>query len=179
MFGRAVVPIYDTEGRYIVGCSGRSLYEKCKFCEGYHDPNRMCPSKDFVRFYSKWKHSVDYPASKTFYNYHNALEYIRKTHKVILVEGLGHVWKLHEAGHYNAIANFGLYFNDFKKSLLDNTGALDIIVLKDTGAGGDIFVKNINEYFEETHNIFIPEPLYDDDIADCDIETINKIMRNL
>jgi hypothetical protein len=30
MYERAVVPIYDNEHKYIVGCTGRSIFEKCE-----------------------------------------------------------------------------------------------------------------------------------------------------
>src|SRR5690606_26148994 len=42
MSGRAVCPVYDNSGRVMVGCVGRSLYEKCEKCSLYHPIDFPC-----------------------------------------------------------------------------------------------------------------------------------------
>src|SRR5690606_3684009 len=39
MFNRAVAPIYDDNHRFMVGCTGRSIFPECKKCKHYHSPD--------------------------------------------------------------------------------------------------------------------------------------------
>lgn len=179
MYGRAVVPIYDEEGTNIVACTGRSVYDQCKLCKSYHNPLKICPSKDYVDFYTKWKHSKGFSSEKTLYNYSQALSKIRECGKIIIVEGCGSVWRLKQAGYDMAVANFGLYFNRFKRNLLDRAGVLDIIILRDKGKAGDTLAASIAEQCQETHNIIVPEVTYRDDIGECDVEFIQNHLKGI
>ena len=66
MFNRAVVPVYDIDHKYMVGCTGRSFFDKCSHCSGYHSGN--CPNKDDLSRYSKWKHNVGFKTQEHVYN---------------------------------------------------------------------------------------------------------------
>ena len=55
MYNRVVAPIYDTEYKTMVGCTGRSIFEACPKCGTYHNPQRDCPSPEKQWLYSKWK----------------------------------------------------------------------------------------------------------------------------
>ena len=54
MSGRAVVPVYDMDNKHMIGCTGRSLYEKCGNCKSFHNVSKQCPSDNELWLMSKW-----------------------------------------------------------------------------------------------------------------------------
>jgi 5S rRNA maturation endonuclease (ribonuclease M5) len=132
MFNRAVVPIYNTEYEYMVGCSGRTI------------DNNIKP---------KWKHSEDFKAEENLYNFWFAKEHIQKTNEVILVESPGNVWKLEENNIHSSVATFGAHLTDKQKMLLDTSGAMTIIVIMDSDAAGEEARKQIDRKCAKTYNI--------------------------
>jgi hypothetical protein len=46
MYSRVVVPIYDDSASFLIGCTGRSIYNSCDICGSYHNPNAQCPDKE-------------------------------------------------------------------------------------------------------------------------------------
>lgn len=133
MYNRAVVPIYDIDGKHAVGCSGRSIYEKCNKCANRHNPDQVCCEKNIP----KWKHSLGFRSEENLYNISNAKQEIEKTKTVIIVESPGNVWRLHEAGICNSVAIFGSSFSDKQKMILDISGAMRIITLMDNDEAGE------------------------------------------
>ena len=95
MFSRAVVPVYDIDHKFMVGCSGRAT-------------NDMKP---------KWKHNEGFKAEEHLYNYWYAKDYIKSSGIVILVESPGNVWRLEEAGIHNSVAIFGASLADKQKMI--------------------------------------------------------------
>lgn len=104
MSNRIVVPIYDHKYKYMVGCSGRSIFEKCSKCKCFHDSTEDCPDEEKARFHSKWKHSASFQSQNHLYNIWFAKTHILESHTVIVVESPGNVWRLEEAGIHNSVA---------------------------------------------------------------------------
>ena len=167
MFGRAVVPIYDNNHEFIVGCTGRSVFEKCPKCSGYHDPNKKCHHSP------KWLHSKGFQKQKWLYNYWTAKEHISKTGVAILVESPGNVWRLAEAGIRNVVAIFGTAFNNDQKNLLDESGALSLICLMDNDEAGKKAAKKIEEQCSRLYRIYFPS--FDaSDIAELNVDKVTS-----
>lgn len=175
MYSRAVVPIFDDNNEYIIGCTGRSLFEKCDSCKAYHDPQISCPSEAESWKYSKWKHSSGFKSGDTVYNMWNAKKYIKSTNNtVILVESPGNVWRLEEAGIHNAIAIFGTTFTDRQKMMVDCSGAMHIITIMDNDDAGYQAREKIYTKCKKTYNVtHIDIPA--NDIASMSVEEIKKL----
>lgn len=170
MYKRVVIPQYDTDGKFIIGCLGRIIFEKCKACGNYHDENAICRNSP------KWKNSLDFPSETSLFNFHRAKEHIKSTGIAILIEGSPNVMRLHEAGFPMSIGAFGSKFSEFQKNVLDTTGCSTIIIVPDAGSGGQIMVDHIKEQCKFTHNIVTIEPSYEDDIGACNVETVKRII---
>ena len=117
LYQRAVVPIYEDSGKFIVGFSGRSIFKQCEQCKHYHDPTKEC------HFFPKWKHTAGFQKENWLYNYWSAKDTILETGVVILVESPGNVWRLEEAGIHNSIAMFGAHLSQNQKKIIDSSGA--------------------------------------------------------
>lgn len=171
MSGRSVVPIYDTDHKFMVGCSGRSIYPKCDTCSCYHE--NKCPNQDYAWKYSKWKHSAGFKTQESLYNFWFAKEHILKTSQAIIVESPGNVWRLEENNIHNSLAIFGSHLSDRQKTMLDMSGAMELILIMDNDNAGDQARKQILEKCSRTYNI---KNIYisKNDIADMTTEEINQ-----
>lgn len=175
MYARAVVPIYDIEGKYVIACTGRSIFDKCSKCNSHHDPSIPCPNKHV----SKWKHSLGFRSEENIYNIWNAQKHIKQTKSVVIVESPGNVWKLFEAGIFNAIAIFGSSLSDKQKMILDTSGAMKIITIMDNDDAGDKAATSIEKKCHKTYvvkhlrlkDLFQDHNLYSD-IGDLSIKQI-------
>lgn len=152
MFNRAVVPIYNNDYEYMVGCSGRTINDNIK---------------------PKWKHSGEFKAEESLYNFWFAKKFIQSTNEVILVESPGNVWKLEENNIHNSLATFGAHLTDKQKMLLDTSGAMTIIVIMDSDAAGEEARKQIDQKCSKTYNIKHIR-LSKNDIADMNAEEITQ-----
>lgn len=132
MSSRAVVPIYDHDNRYMVGCSGRSIFNEAK---------------------PKWRHSSDFKAEENLYNFWFAKEPIKETNEVIIVESPGNVWKLEENNIHNSVATFGAHLTDKQKMILDTSGAMKLIVIMDSDDAGEKARIQIDKKCSRTYNI--------------------------
>lgn len=171
MYNRAVVPIYDIEHKHMIGCSGRSIFEKCVSCGSFHDSS--CPDNDNLWKYSKWKHSSGFKTQECLYNFWYAKDYIRTTNQAILVESPGNVWKLEENSIHNSVALFGAHLNDKQKTILDTSGAMEIIIIMDNDEAGEKARKQIYDKCHRIYNIKNIKILKND-IAEMDSEEIEK-----
>ena len=156
MYQRVVVPIYDNEYKYIVGSSGRSIFNKCEKCGAYHDPSKNCPSKTEAWKFSKWKHSADFQAQNTLYNFWFAKNSLLETSTAIIVESPGNVWRLEENGIHNSVAIFGASMSDRQKILLDGSGAMNLVILTDNDEAGRNAAEQIKSKCQNTYKIYIP-----------------------
>lgn len=173
MYNRAVAPVYDNNHKYLVGCTGRSIFDRCERCKHYHDKQRSCPSSEDLWKYPKWKHNKDFKSQNHLYNFWFAKEHILQSTKVILVESPGNVWRLEEAGIHNSVALFGSNLSDRQKIMLDGSGAMTIIVLMDNDDAGKKATSAINNKCKNTYNIInvtIDKP----DVAEMTVEEINQ-----
>lgn len=181
MYNRIVVPIYDIDYRYVIGCTGRSIFEKCPKCTAFHNPKDRCPSEDKTYLYSKWKHSTNFKSQNSLYNIWFAKKHIQDTGIVILVESPGNVWKLEENAIHNSLAIFGCSLSDKQKMILDSTGAMTIITLMDNDEAGRKAAIQIKEKCENTYKVYNLE-ISKTDVAEMnseDIETqIKTFIRN-
>ena len=167
MYQRAVVPIYDNDHKNIVGCTGRSIFDKCPKCNNYHDPNSKC------RHFPKWMHSKGFQKEKWLYNYWKAKNYILDTGVAILVESPGNVWRLAEAGIHNAVAIFGTAFNNDQKHLLDESGALSIICLMDNDEAGKKAAEKIEQICGRLYRLYFPN-FNANDIAELNVDSVTS-----
>jgi 5S rRNA maturation endonuclease (ribonuclease M5) len=134
MYNRAVVPIYDADYKYLTGCSGRSVFEKCRLCDHYHED--ICPIDAELFKNSKWRHSLNFKSQNNLYNFWFAKEHIKSSKQAIIVESPGNVWKLEEAGIHNSVAIFGTNLSNYQKMLLDSSGAMSLIIAMDNDEPG-------------------------------------------
>lgn len=172
MYNRAVVPIYDKDYEFMVGCSGRSIFEKCDKCETYHG-DTSCPGDNISWKFSKWKHSHNFKTQENLYNFWFAKDFIKKTRSVILVESPGNVWKLEEAGIHNSVAIFGSSLADRQKLLLDMSGAMSLILIMDNDEAGKKACEQISKKCQKIYNIH-KIPINYDDIGCMTIEQIKN-----
>ena len=172
MHNRVVVPIYDDSGQYLVGCTGRSVFDKCEICGSYHNPETMCPEKEKQWQYSKWKHSYGFKSQNHLYNFWYAKEHILKDNYAIIVESPGNVWKLEENNIHHSVAIFGCNLSDRQKLILDSSGAMTLFVITDNDEAGKKAAIDIKDKCENTYKIFFPK-ISKPDIADMTPDEIN------
>jgi 5S rRNA maturation endonuclease (ribonuclease M5) len=153
MYNRVVVPLYDENGKYMVGCTGRSVFEKCNQCACYHSPTQECPNKGDSKNFTKWRHSGS--TGDLLYNWWNTRKYIKTANSIILVEGPGDLWKLHEAGINNAVAMLGANLSDTQEILIERSGAMKINIIRDNDAAGELCEKRLREQLRHYHLRFI------------------------
>lgn len=178
MRDRIVVPIYDNTHKYMVGCTGRSIYEKCNKCKCYHNPTEECPHEDYRWKYSKWKHNTDFKSQNHLYNLWFAREHILNSNTVIIVESPGNVWKLEENNIHNSVAIFGSSLSDRQKMLLDSSGAMNMIILTDNDDAGKKAADQIKLKCQNTYRIFIPT-ITKADVGEMTTEEINQEIKPL
>lgn len=172
MYNRVVVPIYDDSGEFLVGCTGRSVFDKCESCQSYHKEGSGCPPKETAWQHSKWKHSFGFKSQHYLYNYWNAKDHIYKDNYAILVESPGNVWKLEENGIHNSVGIFGCNLSDRQKLILDSSGAMTLFLIMDNDEAGERAAKEIKEKCENTYTVHIVK-ISSNDIADMTEDQIN------
>jgi len=173
MYGRAVVPIYDDNHKFMVGCTGRSIYNKCDKCNSYHDHNDNCPTSDKLWKYSKWKHNLGLKTQDYLYNYWIAKDHIKTKATVVIVESPGNVWRLSEAGIMNTVAIFGSSLADRQKMILDSSGAMTIITIMDNDEAGRKAAEQIYQKCNKTYNV-LNIPINYEDVAVMTIPQIEQ-----
>jgi 5S rRNA maturation endonuclease (ribonuclease M5) len=154
MSNRIVVPIYDNSYEHMVGCTGRSLFEKCDMCKHYHDKKNSCPEDGEIWKYSKWRHSTDLKTQNYLYNYWFAQEHIKKSKAVIIVESPGNVWRLEESGINNSVALFGTNLSTHQRMLLDISGAMTLLLAMDNDEAGQRAAQSIITKCNKIYNIY-------------------------
>ena len=173
MNGRAVIPIFDDNGDYVLGCTGRSLYERCDKCGAYHSEKSNCPSEELRPIFSKWKNNFD--KSNFLFNLWVAKDEIRKSGSVILVESPGNVLRLEEAGIRNSVGLFGLVLSDVQRFLLNLSGATTIITIfdNDENGAGQKAVLEITEKLKRLYHLvnYVPK---ENDIAETPVHIIKE-----
>jgi hypothetical protein len=175
MYNRAVVPIYDNDYKFLVGCTGRSIFDKCDKCGYYHDQN--CPSESEGWKFPKWKHNYEFKSQNHLYNFWFAKKSILESGKVILVESPGNVWRLEQAGIHNSVAMFGSSLSDRQKIILDGSGAMTIITIMDNDLAGKKAAEIIYTKCKNTYNI-VNLSINKPDVAEMTIEEIDTEIKS-
>ena len=175
MFDRAVVPVYDTSGQFMVGCTGRSVFNKHEACGCYHNVNKDCPRDTDQWKHSKWKHNKNFKTQDHLYNFWYAQKYIEKSKTVIIVESPGNVWRLEEAGIHNSVAIFGSSMHQKQKMLLDISGAMSIITIMDNDDAGRAAAANIESKCSRTYNVYHLS-LEHSDVAEMTVDEVKNII---
>jgi len=157
MFNRVVVPVYNSDYTFMVGCTGRSIFEKCNQCKGFHDYNKSCPNADDLWKFPKWKHNTDFKSQNHLYNFWFAKDHILKSGVAIIVESPGNVWRLEENNIHNSVGIFGSSLSDRQKILLDSSGAMSLVILTDNDDAGRKAAEQIKHKCQNTYRIFIPK----------------------
>lgn len=173
MSRRAVVPIYNNEMTGMIGCTGRSIFDKCNDCKSFHSTENPCPKDKEKWIFSKWKHNKDFKTQECLYNYWFAKEFILDSKTVIIVESPGNVWRLEESGIHNSVALFGSSLGQRQKMLLDISGAMNIVTIMDNDSAGQEAANQINIKCGRTYNIKNIKINYDD-IAEMTIDQIQS-----
>ena len=150
MSGRVVVPVYDESYNY-VGCVGRSIKEHLQ---------------------PKWLHSKGF-SKNVLYGLQIAKDHILKHHTAILVEGQGDVWRLHEAGLQMAVGIFGASINEDQLILLEQSGALNLVILTDSDDAGNKAYQQIIKKCGRRFNYLRPT-ISCKDVGDMTIEQIKQ-----
>lgn len=180
MYQRTIVPIYDVSHRFMIGCTGRSIFEQCRLCSRYHEYGK-CPSTSIEKYNStKWKHSKGLKTSEFFYNIWTAKEYIEKTGTAILVESCGNVWKLAQNGIYNSLGMFGCDLGDGQMSILESLPIRKLVLLLDNDEAGHIGQNKIILSLSRLYNIVVPDINYGDcgdisELSDSYVSSFSKL----
>ena len=171
---RVIVPVYDAEGKFIVGFTGRTTYKKCEICNQYHHSETGC---HVYKHNSKWCHNKGFSKKDYLYNYNFAISAIKKTGIAILVEGPGDVWKIHEAGIENSLAVFGSSLTDAQQILLESSGALHLILLFDSDDAGLKAGNNIQSSLSRMFKITKPTlPKGFKDVGEMSIDQVKDFL---
>lgn len=179
MFNRAIVPFFDDSGKYMIGCSGRSIFEKCNKCNTHHDPKHRCPiDKREMANCTKWKHATGFNAENYYYGLWNSRKNIERTKTAIIVESPGNLWRMYEAGINNTVAALGTKFTEGQRIILESLGVMNLIIASDNDAAGHKMAKSIQDNYSRFFNITIVETPYAD-IADTPINVIQDLFRGL
>jgi len=167
MYKRAFFPILDVTGRYIMGWSGRSIYDKCPHCKMHHHPERStCPDSRYSGIYTKWKHSKDFHGELCLYNIWYAKHFISKTGTVILCEGPGDVWAYEAAGIRNSVAVLGLNISRQQRLMLQNAGALTVVCTFDNDDAGREAMIRLEKQLTHYFRVFCVTPTTVGDVGD-------------
>lgn len=179
MFMRVVVPIYEATGQFMIGCVGRSINDKCSICEKYHYKNKMCPSSPIEEKWAcKWINSTGFQSGNYLYNMWNAIEACKENQKIIIVEGPGDVWRMHEAGFRNVVALFGCNLTDNQFELLETMGVMDIYLALDNDDAGKKAKEKIGKRlagFYNVHEVVFSKK----DTGDMTIEEIQTVFKGM
>lgn len=173
--GRAVVPVFDEEGKRAVGFTGRSLHEQCTSCSRWHASGVACPSKEDHEAYGKSAKWFNQGLNKNhhLYNWDSARTAIAESGVAVIVEGPGDVWRLEEAGVANGLGLFGSQLSERQQVLLDQSGAMTVAVLTDADeAGGAAKEQMKKRLFRSFRVAFPPLPEGKKDVGSMSVAEI-------
>ena len=153
LFDRSIVPIHNEDGSKVIACIARAIKE-------YKEPKFLITPKGFdKRFF--------------FYNYHRALEHIKQSSSIILVEGQSDVWRLHEAGIYNAVSLFGRTLSKEQEHKLYKLPITKVIVLLDNDQAGRESKVQIQRQLNRLYKLSFPK-IQTKDVGEMSVEQIQQ-----
>lgn len=157
MQDRAIIPIHNNDGSKIVGLIGRSTKE-------YKTPKFLIYPKGFNK-------------SKYLYNYHRAYARAKDTSCLFLTEGQGDVWKLYEAGVYNAVGLFGKTISEQQEKQILSMPITKLIVLTDNDQAGKESKIHIKRQLSRSLKLIFPT-FTNKDVGDMSIANVQAIILN-
>lgn len=168
MYMRSVVPIYNDDRTEVMGYSGRSIFNKCMFCNGYHKFGSACDENAH-----KWKNNFGFKKTLYLYNTWFAKPFIQKTYTAVLVESPGDTWRLVESGINNVVALFGVELSAEQKHILGLLGCTNLILALNKDSAG---LENIEIIKNECKNLYNVSALTLDtnDIGEMAVEDVKK-----
>ena len=152
-FNRAIVPIYDVDYQYMVGCTARSIDGR--------DP--------------KWLHD-NFKRDLSLYNSWFAKNEIAESNTCVLVESPGNIWRLEESGIHCGLAMYGTQLSFGQMRLLAQLGVLNIVLALDNDNAGKKATASIVERLKGLYNIVIPKIDYGD-LAECPTNYLQNKMK--
>jgi DNA primase len=156
---RAIIPIHDEHG-LLVGYSGRD----------------MSGTSTSV---NKYRIKKGFKKGKCLYNLHRAKSYISPSSPLVVVEGFGQAWRLHEAGFRSVVALMGKELSEEQADLIwVNTTSL--ILGLDFDEPGVEATKKIIDRFQDKLDIRVMTSELDStvDIADMSISQVRDCYSN-
>lgn len=157
---RAVAPIFDDEGKTVVGFTGRSVFDRCEKCRSWHAPGVACESTHVSKWYNQGFRKEDF-----LYNLWSARPHIKKSGVAILVESPGDCWRLEEAGIPVGLGLLGVDLSDAQQVILERSGATNIIVLTNNDEAGLSSQEGIAKRLRRSFRLHFPE-LRSNDLGD-------------
>lgn len=157
MFNRAVCPILDEEGKNVLGCAGRRIIDK-----------------DYLQ---KWKYSYGFKSGSNLYGLWLAKPTILKTSRIILVEGMMDVAKLHEMGYAETVGLFGVNLTNNQLGILNRLGVMNVDFLLDGDEAGQIAGKRNYEKCKDYFNVKVhtlPSGKDPDELSPGELECLLK-----
>lgn len=154
LFDRAIIPIHDQNGN-MVAIIARSIKE-------YKDPKFIIHPKGVNK-------------SCLLYNHHRAIESVTQSHTVFIVEGQGDVWRLYEAGIYNAVGIFGKTISKDQEKMLNSMPITHMVILTDNDQAGREAKIQIKRQFSRMYRLSFPV-FKKKDVGDMQINEIKDVI---
>lgn len=174
MCDRAIVPVFNEEGKLIIGFTGRSLFEKCSKCDQWHNPS--CPCGPAGSENCKWRNTFE--RDGYLYGLSHARQAIKASKKIAIVEGPGEVWKLFEAGYEYAVSLFGVNMSDRQQILIEKSGAEIGIVIMDNDEAGELARRDIQNRLGNWLKLKFVKPSAKD-LGDMNVEDVRSLLKNV
>lgn len=157
MFNRAVCPIFEENGEKIIGAAGRRI-----------------PDKDYLQ---KWKYSYGFKSGSYLYGLWLAKSKILETSRVILVEGMMDVAKLHEMGYTETVGMFGVNLTANHIGILNRLGVTKVLQLLDGDEAGELASKRNYEKCKDYFNFVslkCPQGKDPDELSKIELNSLFK-----
>jgi DNA primase len=154
-FERSIVPIHNDNGDKLIACTARAIKE-------YKSPKFILYPKGFEkRFF--------------FYNYHRAINEVRKSSTLILVEGQSDVWRLYETGIHQVMGIFGRILSKEQETKINKMPVTHIVVLVDNDQSGRESKIQIQRQLSRMYKLSFPK-IPTKDIGEMSVDEIKNIL---
>lgn len=153
MKDRAIIPIHNDSGDKIVGCIGRATKE-------YRLPKFLLYPKGLDKRYY-------------LYNYHRALTSAVEKSCLYIVEGQGDVWRLYEAGVFNAVSLFGKTLSEEQLQKLHRLPLTKLVIIMDNDQAGKEARVQLHRQLNRSYKLIFPR-LSAKDLGDMSTDDIHS-----
>jgi hypothetical protein len=162
-YNRAIIPIHDTNGN-LIGISGRWMGD-----QKADDTN-------------KFIHTYGMKRALTLYNWHRADKYLN-CGSIILVEGPGATWGLHQIGVFNVVGILGVDIAEEQVKILESCSKINTtIICLDAGSAGSKGAQRTARLLNGKTNIqivYLPDDIDLDTISAAKFQQLYAARRNL